>query len=95
MGDRSDDMEREDEVQGPEWSVVESNRKKRPCYCSAESMKRVKVGNKSNDVSKWKVVVVFDVTPYPINQCRKERGEVKLVRFIGNDRLLTFYASHA
>jgi hypothetical protein len=29
MGDRSDDMEREDDCQGSEWSVVETHRKKR------------------------------------------------------------------
>ena len=68
MDDSSHDMiwVREDECQGPEWSVVESNRKKRDhatessLAFSEESVKRVKVGNKSNDVSEWKVVMMFD-----------------------------------
>jgi hypothetical protein len=66
MGVNSDDMELEDEGQRPEWSVVEKYRKKR--YHDTESsgpsskgsIKRAKVGRKSNNVLECKVVMVFD-----------------------------------
>ena len=71
MGVSSDGMEREDEGQGPEWSVDERHRKERDHdtessgSSSKESIKRVKVGSKSSDVLEWKVVMVFDETTGP------------------------------
>ena len=69
MGDRSDDMERKDEAQGAECSVVERHRKKRDHEGNGasriESKKRVKVRSKRNIVSEWKVVLVVDETTGP------------------------------
>ena len=68
---------------------------------SKESMKRVKVGSKSNDVLEWKVVIVFETTGphlHPIrltNAVEKEASEVKLAWFIGNGRLLILCGSQA
>ena len=61
MGVSTDAMEREDEGQGPEWSVVERHRKKTDHdtessgLSSKESIKRAKVGTNSNGVLEWKL----------------------------------------
>ena len=106
MGDRSADMEWEDEGQGSEWSVEERHRKKRDHdtessgASSLQSVKRAKVGSKSNNVLEWKVVMVFDENTGPhLHPIRLtdvvEIGEVKLAWFIGNGRLLIFCGSQA
>ena len=108
MGVSYDGMEREDEGQGPEWSVVERHRKKRDHdiessgASSKETINRAKVGSKSSDVLDWKVVILFDETTGPhlhpiqlTNAIEKKVGEVKLAWFIGNGRLLILCGSQA